>query len=269
MGLRRLIRKILPIAAPVAGAAIGGPLLGSVLGKIGGGAVGSQIGDWIGKGVANTAKGLFSPSMIGGVVGDLFSAKQMKDASSDQMRFQAYMSNTAHQREVADYRAAGLNPILSATGGSGSSTPGGAEYGVPDYGARLSSALQLKLQQAQIQNVNAATANTNANTAQTIQTTEREASGKPYWQQHAALDFEKKLEDVRQMKIKTDYDRAERDKVVSLVNYFVQQKDPLLKAYLLSAPYAERTAFNRVLSGEGDATSFATALKILKEIIKP
>lgn len=67
------------------------------------------------------------------------------DLQKQQQAWLEQMSNTAHQREVTDLKAAGLNPILSANGGATTPQSGMGSVGLTDDANAINTARQIEL----------------------------------------------------------------------------------------------------------------------------
>lgn len=103
-------------------------------------------------------------SVVGGFWNDISGKTDQNNFNAaeaqKQRDWEQNMSNTAHQREIQDLKAAGINPVLTATGGNGAATPSGASAsGGEGSGAGILSGIAQVINSA-----NAASRNSNYNT---------------------------------------------------------------------------------------------------------
>lgn len=124
------------------------------------------------------ASGAQAAGSILGYMGQKETNQMNQAMAREQMAFQERMSSSAHQREVLDLQKAGLNPILSATGGSGASAPSGASSTAVNPGTFIGDGLSSMVNtglsaanlEADLNTKNANVAKTLADTANTLET---------------------------------------------------------------------------------------------------
>lgn len=201
-------------------------------------------------------------NLLGGFFGDSASAKAAKNAA----RMNEMYAKKAHQWEVEDLRKAGLNPILSGTGGGGANVAAAPVAQTGNLGRGISqaatTAAQLKLIQAQTENVDADTRGKNLNyqldryfrplkEMQGLTSGRESIASTKAVRENTVAGLESLREDIRGKKISND-DAAR------LLKRKIE--DPEFRNYIDNAPYAERKELEKIFTGTPDSEDIINLL---------